>query len=115
MSQSVIAIIPIVISHVHLRAYMYTDTTAEQNEQHRMAERQHRHSKQVERLPAVVLRLVERWNEVGLIHREHPVVTQDEPHKKEQAEDNVDIVLVGILSPWILVSIIVANDDRLGD
>lgn len=58
---------------------------------------------------------MEGCDEVRLEHREHPVVPQEEPDEQEQAEDDVHVILVCVLSPWILVGIVVADDDRLGD
>lgn len=80
-----------------------------------MAEAKNKHRKHVQGLPAVFLGPMERCDEVRCVDREHPVVCQEEPHKQEDAQNHMDIVAVSILSPRVLVVIIIANDNGLGD
>lgn len=51
-----------------------------------MADNEHTNSKNVQGFVTVILRLVERWDEIWQVHGENPVVPKNEPEEEEEAE-----------------------------
>lgn len=80
-----------------------------------MADNEHTNSKNVQGFVTVILRLVERWDEIWQVHGENPVVPKNEPEEEEEAEGQVDVVFVSVLPPGIFVVVVIINHNRLGE
>lgn len=65
---------------------VYAAATKDKEKENGMADNEHTNSKNVQGFVTVILRLVERWDEIWQVHRENPVVPKNEPEEEEEAE-----------------------------
>lgn len=83
----------------------------DQQDQHCVAEEKDPDGKNVQGFITVILRVMERRDEIRQVGGKHPVVPQNEPEEEEEAEGQVDVVFVSILPPRIFVVIVVIDHD----
>lgn len=65
---------------------VYAAATKDKEKENSMADNEHTNSKNVQGFVTVILRLVERWDEIWQVHGENPVVPKNEPEEEEEAE-----------------------------
>lgn len=65
---------------------IYAAATKDNKKENSMANNKNANSKNIQGFVTVILRLVERWDEIWQVHRKNPVVSKNEPEKEEEAE-----------------------------
>lgn len=65
---------------------IYAAATKDKEKENSMANNKDTNSKNVQGFVTVILRLMERWDEIWQVHRKNPVVPKNEPEKEEKAE-----------------------------
>jgi len=65
---------------------IYAAATKDKEKENSMANNENTNSKDVQGFVTVVLRLMERWDEIWQVHRKNPIVPKNEPEKEEKAE-----------------------------
>lgn len=65
---------------------IYAAATKDKEKENSMANNENTNSKNVQGFVTIILRLMERWDEIWQVHRKNPVVPKNEPEKEEKAE-----------------------------
>lgn len=78
------------------------------------AQHEDTYRKEVQGFVTVILKLLERWNEIWQVNRKDPVISQKEPEEEEEAEEKVDVIFVRILPLGIYIVVIIINHHGLG-
>ena len=65
---------------------IYAAATKDKEKENSMANNENTNSKNVQGFVTVILRLMERWDEIWQVHRKNPVVPKNEPEKEKKAE-----------------------------